>query len=196
MKKIIFSAYLLTITLVVVAQTQKGTVLVGADLMNFGINFQKGNTQFQLNINPKAAWFIQDNLAVGAEVITGLNTQKGATSFNYGIGALARKYFGTESTNLTRTTKWFAEGNAGFYGTNLTGTNIAKTSTNGIGLGFGPGLAYFLTSNIALEALAKYNFTIGLGNSTTNNNIGFGLGFQIYLPGKQVKQLAEDPIKN
>ena len=129
-------------------------------------------------------------------MIAGLNTQKGATSFNYGVGALARKYYGTESANLTRTTKWFAEGNAGFYGNNLTGTNIAKTSTNGIGLGFGPGLAYFLTSNIALEALAKYNFTIGLGNSTTNNNIGFGLGFQIYLPGKQVKQLAEDPIKN
>lgn len=30
MKKIIFSAYLLTITIVVVAQAQKGTVLVGA----------------------------------------------------------------------------------------------------------------------------------------------------------------------
>ncbi|MBC7689621.1 MAG: hypothetical protein H7211_15740, partial [Aquabacterium sp.] len=55
--------------------------------------------------------------------------------------------------------------------------------------------AYFLTQNIALEALAKYNLTVGLGNSTTNNNVGFGLGFQIYLPGKQVKQLANDPIK-
>ena len=196
MKKVIFSAYFLVIaTSAAFAQTQKGNILVGADLLNFGLNFQKGNTQFQLNLNPKAAWFIDDNLALGAEVIAGLNTQKGATSFNYGVGALARKYFGTEATNLTRTTKWFAEGNIGFYGTNLTGTNLPKTSTNGIGIGFGPGVAYFLTQNIALEALAKYNLTVGLGNSTTNNNVGFGLGFQIYLPGKQVRQLANDPIK-
>ncbi|MEO6550686.1 MAG: hypothetical protein ABIN94_21960 [Ferruginibacter sp.] len=155
----------------------------------------RGNTQFSLDINPKAGWFVANNLAVGVDVNLGLNTQKGATSFTYGLGAFGRKYLGTEYTNLARTTKIFLEANAGFYGTNLTGTNITKTSTNGVGLGFGPGISYFITNNIALEALAKYNLTIGLGNSTTNNNINIGLGFQIYLPGKQVRQIAQDPLK-
>ena len=49
MKTIIISAYLLAITTMAISQTQKANILVGADLMNFGINFQKGNTQFQLS---------------------------------------------------------------------------------------------------------------------------------------------------
>ncbi|QEC66002.1 porin family protein [Panacibacter ginsenosidivorans] len=195
MKKIIITACSLLIMSAAFTQTQKGNVLVGADLAGFGLNFQEGNTQFSLNLNPKAGWFIKDNMLLGAEVNFGLNTQKGATATNYGVGAFARKYFGAEATNLARTTKWFVEANAGINGTNLSGDNVEKTSTNGLGVGIGPGLSYFLNQNIALEALVKYNLTVGFGSSTTNNNIGFGLGFQIYLPGKQVKQLAKDPMK-
>ena len=178
-----------------VAQTQKGNVLVGADLTKLGLNIQTGNTLFSLNINPKAGWFVKDNLLLGGEFNFGLNTQKGATVVNYGIGGFGRKYFGAEATNLARTTKWFLEANAGIYGVNTTGTNLPKTSTNGIGIGIGPGYSYFITQNIALEALAKYNLTAGFGSSPVNNNISFGLGFQIYLPGARVKELAKDPIK-
>ena len=177
------------------AQTQKGNVLIGADLSNIDVNFQKDNTQFSFNISPKAAWFIQDNTAVGAEVLFGLDTQEGSTSINYGVGLIGRKYKGAAATNLARTTKWFLEVNAGIYGTNLTGDNVTKTSTNGIGLGAGPGIAYFLNDNISLETLLKYNLTIGFGTSATNHNLNLGLGFQIYLPGKKVQQLAENPVK-
>ncbi|CAN5420392.1 hypothetical protein BH10BAC2_BH10BAC2_18550 [soil metagenome] len=195
MKRIILTACSMVMITVAFSQTQKGNVLVGADLANLGLNFQEGNTQFSINLNPKAGWFIKDNIVLGAEVILGLNTQKGASSVNYGVGAFGRKYFGAEVSNLSRTTKWFVEANAGIYGNNLSGDNIESTSTNGLGVGFGPGISYFLNQNIALEALAKYNLTVGFGSSTTNNNIGIGLGFQIYLPGKQVKQLAKDPMK-
>ncbi len=177
------------------SQTQKGNVLIGADLSNIGVNFQKDNTQFSLNINPKVGWFVRDNLAVGGEVNMGLNTQKGSTSFTYGVGVFGRKYYGAATTNLSRTAKWFIEANAGLYGVNLTGTNLISTSTNGFGLGIGPGYSYFLSENIALEALAKYNLTAGFGNSPTNNSIKLGLGFQIYLPGNRVKQLVEKPMK-
>lgn len=177
------------------SQTQQGNVLIGADISNIGVNFQSGNTQFSFDLNPKAGWFLRDNLALGPEVNFGLNTQKGATSISYGVGAFGRKYFGSAATNLSRTTKWLIEANAGIYGTNLSGDNVTKTSTNGLGIGAGPGIAWFINENIALEALAKYNLTVGFGNSTTNNNINLGVGFQIYLPGKRVKQLAEDPVK-
>ena len=195
MKKIFITGIGLLMMGAAIAQTQKGNVLVGADLTNIGLNFQKGNTQFSLNINPKAGWFVKDNLAVGGEVNLGLNTQKGATSFAYGVGVFGRKYYGAETTNLARTAKWFLEANAGIYGVNLTGTGLPSTSTNGFGLGIGPGYSYFISQNIALEALAKYNLTAGFGNSPTNNSIKLGLGFQIYLPGNRVKQLVEKPLK-
>jgi len=192
-RKITITLFSLFTACTAFTQTQRGSVLVGADLANIGVNFQEGNTQFTFDLNPKAGWFINDNLAIGPEINLGINTQKGATAINYGIGAFGRKYFGPDATNLTRTTKWFVEANVGFAGTNLSGDNVVKTSTNGLNLGAGPGLAYFLTQNIALEALLKYNLTVGFGSSTTNNNIGLGLGFQIYLPGRQVRQITSDP---
>lgn len=195
MKKILISSLGLFMLTTGFAQTQKGNVLVGADLTNIGLDFQKDNTQFSLNINPKVGWFVRDNLAVGGEVDLGLNTQKGATAFAYGVGVFGRKYYGAGTTNLARTAKWFLEANAGIYGLNLSGTDLTKTSTNGLGLGIGPGYSYFISQNIALEALAKYNFTAGFGNSATNNSIKLGLGFQIYLPGNRVKQLVEQPMK-
>ena len=195
MKKILITGLGLCMLTASFAQTQKGNVLIGADLSNIGLNFQKGNTQFILNINPKAGWFVRDNLAVGGDVNIGLNTQKGATSFSYGIGAFGRKYYGAEVTNLARTAKWFLEANAGISGLNITGTNLVTSNTNGFKVGIGPGYSYFISQNIALEALAKYNLTVGFGNSTTVNNISLGLGFQIYLPGNRVKQLIEKPMK-
>lgn len=196
MKRQIFTCAVLLLTVSgAFSQTQKGSVIVGADLANIGINFQEGNTQFSFDLNPKAGWFIKDNVAIGPEVNLGINTQKGATSIDYGVGVFGRKYFGANATNLSRTVKWYVEANAGFAGTNLSGDEVEKTSTNGLNLGAGPGLAYFITDNIALEALAKYNLTVGFGSSTTNNHIGIGLGFQIYLPGKKVQQIANDPMK-
>jgi len=195
MKKTIATLSALFIIITAFAQTQKGNILVGADLAGIGINFQEDNTRFSFNLNPKAGWFFKDNAVLGPDVNFGINTQKGATSVNYGLGLFARKYFGEGATNLSRTTKWLLEANAGFYGTNLSGDNVVNASTNGLGIGFGPGIAYFINQNIALEALLKYNLTIGFGSSVTNNNIGIGLGFQIYLPNKQLKQLANDPVK-
>ena len=195
MKKILISGLGLLMLTTGFAQTQKGNVLIGANLSDIGLNFQKDNTQFSLNINPKAGWFVKDNLAVGGEVNMGLNTQKGATAIAYGFGVFGRKYYGAETTNLARTAKWFLEANAGIYGLNISGTDLIKSSTNGVGLGIGPGYSYFISQNIALEALAKYNFTAGFGNSPANNSIKLGLGFQIYLPGNRVKQLVEKPIK-
>lgn len=192
MKKIIttFSAFIICV--IAMAQTQQGSVLAGADLASLGLNFQEGNTQFSFSLTPKAAWFVRNNKAIGPQIILGLNTQKGATAINYGVGIFGRNYFGAASTNLSKTTKWFLEANLGFAGTNLSGDDVEKTSTNGLGIGAGPGLAYFLNQNIALEALAKYNLTVGFGSSTTTNNISLGLGFNIYFSNRQARQIKND----
>lgn len=195
MKKVGYLALMLTgmlFTSQVQAQTQKGNILVGANLANIGGTFQDGGSTFSLNLTPKAGWFIKDDIAIGPEVNLGLLTGNGSTRFNYGIGAFGRYYIKDKRIELTNKTRWFLEANAGFNGVNTKAGDQESTNTNGLGLGFGPGLAYFITPNIALEALLKYNLTVGFGSSVTAHNVGLNLGFQIYLPSAKARQTIRE----
>lgn len=174
------------------AQIQKGYILAGGNIANFDLGLKKGSA-FQMAIIPKLAFFIKDNLAVGASVELGLLSISGETSFSYGIGPLARYYF-PDKQNVTplRDSRFFVEGNFGFRGDNVSG---GGSSTNGLGLGFGPGYAYFITPNIGLEALLKYNALVGFGNATTQSDLNLNVGFQIYLPSKNLKTKVADDVK-
>jgi hypothetical protein len=169
------------------AQLQKGNVLVGGDIASFDLGLNEGNS-FNMRIDPKAAWFIQNNVAVGGFIDIGLSTAKGAgTTVNYGVGALGRYYFSQAEVNVLRQTRLFLEATVG-----LSGVNPAfGGNTNGLGLGFGPGLAHFITSNIGLEALLKYNGVIGFGSAATSSRLQLGIGFQIYLPNRTVRREIE-----
>ncbi len=165
------------------AQLQKGNVLIGGDLAGFDLGLNEGAT-FNMSLTPKAAWFVKDNVALGGYVDLGLSTAKGSgTNASYGLGGLGRYYFTRADVDVAKQTRFFVEANAGFQGVNTSGGN----STNGIGLGFGPGLAYFVTPSVALETLLKYNGILGFGSSATSSRLQLGLGFQIYLPGSKVK---------
>lgn len=183
MKKLIFTLLLSSAVVSgLMAQTEKGNVLWGANVGNIQLDFQKGSTQFGIDLNPKIGYFIQDRLAIGPEVTIGYHTTSGDDIFNYGVGAFGRYYLYKGEAEVSNNSRWFIEANAGINGVNTGGSN-----TNGLGLGIGPGVAYFLNKNVALEALLKYNFTAGFGNSTTANRLGLGVGFQIYLPGKALR---------
>ena len=179
---------LLGITLGIVfagnAQLQKGNVLVGGNIANFNLGLNEGSV-YNINLQPKAAWFINDNFAVGAYVQFGIAGAKdAATTLNYGVGPLARYYVNDSKINLLKHGRFFAEGNAG-----IAGENVSKggNSTNGLSLGVGPGYAYFITPNVGIETLLKYNGTVGFGNETYSNNLGLSVGFQIFLPGRATK---------
>src|SRR5688572_16103086 len=173
------------------AQIQRGNILIGADIANFDLGLDEGGN-FSFLIRPKVAFFIRDNVAVGAYLLTGLTTAKGeGASVQYGVGALSRYYFEGASAELIRHSRVFVEGNVGINGDNpATGDN-----TNGLGLGIGPGIAYFLTPNIGLEALLKYNGIIGFGSKPTSNNLNFSVGFQIYLTSARARAIR-DQIKD
>ncbi len=169
------------------AQTQKGNVMWGASVSNIGLDFQKGNTGFSFDLTPKIGYFIKDDLAVGPEVLIGLNTNSGSTVFNYGIGGFGRYFLSPSgTTSVGKGSRWFLEANAGLTGTNVKIKGSSSSNTNGVGIGFGPGLSYFVTDRIALEGLLKYNLGVGFGNSTTTNRLNLGIGFQIYIPGKSL----------
>ncbi|MFY0253692.1 hypothetical protein ACDQ55_07020 [Chitinophaga sp. 30R24] len=173
------------------AQIEKGNIMVGGTLANFGLNFQKHSTQFSMDLTPKAAWFISDGLALGGYLNFGLSTDNPGTDINYGVGALARYYVADKNVRkleFSRRARFFLEGSVG-----VAGFNPANgASTNGLDIGIGPGVSYFITPNVGLEALLKYDLTVGFGNSTTSNRLALGVGFQIYLPSTRVKKIYKE----
>ncbi|MDQ2718795.1 MAG: hypothetical protein M3Z26_03395 [Bacteroidota bacterium] len=167
------------------AQIQKGNILVGGDLAS--LHFGSGG-YFNVNIDPKAAFFIKDNVAIGPYVNFGLTTAKDqSTITTYGVGGFARYYLNDPKTNVLKHGRLFFEGNVG-----IEGNNTHSTSTNGLGLGIGPGYAYFITPNIGLETLLKYDGILGFGSQATSNNVDLSVGFQIYLPGKKAREIVND----
>jgi hypothetical protein len=126
----------------------------------------------------------------------GFATDNTGTDINYGVGAFGRYYFGQKEMVLMQHARFFAEANVGINGLNSDpkGTE-GSTNTNGLGIGFGPGVAYFITPNIGLEAALKYDLTVGFGNATTLNHFGINVGFQIYLPSKKARAVYNDAYK-
>jgi hypothetical protein len=104
------------------------------------------------------------------------------------VGPLARYYISDPKTEVLRRSRFFLEGNIGIQGTNP----HVGASTNGLGIGFGPGLAYFVTPNVGLEGLIKWNPIVGFGSTAATSNLTFGLGFQIYLSKRRLEQAEKD----
>ena len=179
--------FLVTVTKVN-AQIQRGNLLLGADIGNVDLSLDKGGN-FAFRIDPKLAWFVRDNVALGAYFLVGLSTAKNAgTSVNYGLGALGRYYINDKTVNLVQHSRFFFEGTVGIEGDNP----AVGDNTNGLGLGIGPGWTYFITPNIGLEALLKYNGIVGFGSAPTSNNLNLSVGFQIYLPSSRAKAIRND----
>lgn len=194
MKKLILTGILAVAGLATTmnAQIQKGNWLVGSSLVasNFGLNTGGG---YNISIQPKGAYFIEDNLAVGGYVNLGTNkvTKDSPTNFTYAVGGLGRYYLSPGEQgidNLLNHGRWFFEGNVGIGGSSTKGGN----STTGLDFGVGPGYSYFITPNIGLEGLVKYNGITGFGNEGLTSTISFNVGFSIYLPTSKAKQIIKD----
>lgn len=194
MKKLIFTGIMAVAGLAATmnAQIQKGNWLVGSSLIssNFGLNTGGG---YNIAIQPKGAYFIEDNVAVGGYVDLGFNkvTNGSPTEFTYGVGALGRYFLSPGEKgvdNLLNHGRWFLEGNAGIGGRSVENAD----STTGFDFGVGPGYSYFITPNIGLEGLVKYRGRAGFGSEGLNSNLTFNLGFSIYLPTSKAKQIAND----
>lgn len=191
-KKLVQLSVFVLFCLPAFSQLQRGNILVGGNIANVGLDLGEGKN-FSFLLNPKAAWFFRDNFAAGPYVSLGLSTAKGqGTDVSYGVGAFGRYYFNREQLDLTRHARLFIEGNAGVEGFNPD----AGDNTNGLGLGVGPGIAYFITRNIGLEALVKYNGIVGFGSTPTSNLINLSFGFQIYIPSQKIRDRAESGRSN
>ncbi|MDE1190562.1 MAG: hypothetical protein PW786_00220 [Arachidicoccus sp.] len=190
-------------------QISKGNVMVGTDLGSgisgignsslFGANFNlNSGSGWNIGISPKIGYFVNDNLLIGGVVNLGYDKAKnvgdisGAKTTVYGIQALGRYYISPGEhgiDNLLKHGRFFFEANAGFAGVNVKPGN----TTNGFAFGFGPGYSYFITPNVALEGLIKYNGLAGGGNTNYQNSLGINFGLQVFLPSSRIRSAVKNP---
>ena len=181
---------LIVFTLSAAAQVQTGNVLIGGNLAGISAGLNKPNV-FSIDLTPKAAWFIQDNLALGGYVNFGIQTAQGASTVtSYGVGGLGRYYAGSDISFLKHA-RIFGEATLGVGGQNV---SAGGGSTNGLDFSFGPGFTYFVSRSIGLETLFKYNGLGGFGNVGYQNSLNLSFGLQIYLPVKSTVQKVVNDI--
>jgi hypothetical protein len=170
-------------------QTKKGNILVGGDFANFDLGLEHGSG-FQMKIDPKLGIFFHNNIALGAYASFNYQNVSKSTSIAFGAGLLSRFYSkGDQRPNAVDRSRFFFEITAGLAGSHITN----GTSTDGLGVGAGPGYTFFLSPNIGLETLLKYNGLLGFGSKTLQSDLNLNVGFLIYLDShKMRKTVTED----
>lgn len=155
---------------------QKGNWLVGGSIGALGYSFESEN--FNINLMPKAGYFISDGIAIGLGVNLGFSTVKGGDNiWGYGVKPFIRYYFPEGSSASGR---FFGQGDLGITGAN------EGTSDTSFAFGLNLGYAHFITNTVALEVTAGYNYSKSdAANAVAQNGLGAAVGFQIYLPGKK-----------
>ena len=192
------------------AQFEKGKIMAGVtstlgigefgtDLMSVGIvsrkydpaNGGEGGTHkiFGFNLLPRVGYFVMDNLAVGADLLVGLNSQKDEDGDKYtektmAIGPFARYYYPLENIYP------FAEANVGF------GSYTEKYSEDSdydykeglLIFGVGVGAAKPIGEKVMLDALVGYNLKTWKDKDDddkyTYGGIGLRVGFTLFFGPK------------
>jgi hypothetical protein len=154
---------------------QEGTWMIGGSLGSLGYSFE--GKSFNINVNPRAGYFVSDGIAVGASLNGGLTTAKNADDiWTYGIAPFVRYYIPEGSSSTGR---FFGQGEIGIAGSSI-GSDVD------LAFGIGAGYAHFVTQSVALEAVIGYNYSKATtANASVHSGLGFNLGFQIYLPGRR-----------
>ena len=153
---------------------RKGNWMVGGSLGSMGYSFE--GKSFNVNINPRAGYFVSDGIAIGLSLNGGFQSVKHEKDiWTYGVAPFVRYFFPEGSSSTGR---FFGQGEVGIAGASR-GSDV--TFAAGVGLGY----AHFITRSVALEAIVGYNYSKA-NNASANaqNGLGFNLGFQIYLPGQ------------
>ncbi len=183
MKKILFVALTMMTVNAAFAQTNKGQIMVGGNA-GFSTQSEDDFKTSSIRFAPNVGYFFINNFAGGLRLnMSNTNTTMGdidTKSSSMMVSPFLRYYFlpATQKMNV------FADASYGFgqakYDNEITET---KTKSNAYSISAGP--AFFLTPNTALELMLSYTSTKIENQDDRTNVIGFGIGFQIHLPGKK-----------
>src|SRR5690606_40296404 len=91
---------------------KRGNWMVGGSLGNIGYSFE--GKAFNIQLQPRAGYFINDGLAVGAQANLGLTAVKDLDNeWGYGIAPFVRYYF---PGGATQSSRFFTQGDIGITG--------------------------------------------------------------------------------
>lgn len=154
---------------------KQGNWMVGGAIGSLGYSFEGEN--FNINIMPKAGYFITDGIAIGLGTGVGFQTVKGGDNvWHYNVSPFVRYYFPEGSSETGR---FFGQGEVGISGASATANNTNQTS---FAFGLGLGYSHFVSRNVALEAQVGYNYSKSNASSAVaQNGLGLAVGFQIFL---------------
>ena len=146
------------------APIKKGNWMVGGSLANLGYSFE--GKAFNINVQPRAGYFVSDGIAIGAQANLGFIAVKDHDNeWNYGIAPFVRYYFPEGSSSSGR---FFGQGDIG-----IAGSSVGKGAS--LALGANLGYAHFITRTVALEATVGYNYTksnVNLGEKSSGLGVG------------------------
>jgi hypothetical protein len=163
----------------------QGNWLLGASVGNIGYNFK--SKFFQLEVQPKAGYFVSDNAVLGVQTLLNLQVYSGGEAFYYALTPFARYYF---PEGARASGRFFGEALVGFGGSS-TEDNEEDAALSHV-WGLKAGYAHFVGQNVALEGTLGYvrsNATFETGHGISG--LSFGLGFNIYLPGGRTVTVGE-----
>lgn len=163
------------------AQLKKGDILFGTDIGNLFGRLLGERHPFDVNVSPFVAKFVTDKFAVGGKMSIGTDGHENQSiQHSFEISALGRYYFG--DANSQKRFRLFGEATAGFKKIDRYPYFEHKP---GFGYGFGAGGTYFITPNIGLEGMLKYE---GLANTKGSyDKLNVTVGLSIFLPSRKRK---------
>jgi hypothetical protein len=161
------------------SQITKGNWLVGGSASFSSLKSSSTATiqfkQTNFQISPLVGYFVKDKFAIGLKpsLTYGSNTIANTNTI-ISIGPFVRYYF-LKPENIFNL---FTEGSYA-YGSNTGKGQGTGQKSNTFSLSAGPVL--YFNSSVGLEFIIGYSTTKVVGFSGTNNEIRFGIGFQIHL---------------
>lgn len=181
------------------AQTAKGSWLIGGNA-HTRYEVESGPRIWNTNLNPTVGYFLGNNFALGLGVPLAFSSWKTRPNSyvgtfidgqaveitrtarsEIGLSLLIRGYFGAGKFRP------FLQAQPGF--SKQAGTTVYRTiperrySQNSLALSGGPGLSYFITDHVGLEALVNAVYNDDVRNFPPTS-IGLYFGLQFYLPKK------------
>lgn len=183
--------------------TEKGSIMIGTNLMvgdlNFGsVNNYSTTTLYDIDVAPRAGYFVADNFLLGGNVGASFwgavsNGDLYTHSESVSIGIFARKYFGrvAEKNGEINRLRFFVEGGV-YYNTGWSTYKptepepVMHETFNTLKAYVMPGLNYFVNKNVAIEAGLNYSRVLETdAQFGYSNNIHFNIGLQFFLNGKK-----------
>jgi len=170
------------------AQLKQGNIMGGASLSASWGSLSSNpfdNSKFVFGITPSAGYFISDKLVIGLSTPIQIIRPAGLNTGVFGFSPFVRLYFGDY-----KSVKFFFVGKAGYndFMKLFLGTQQANENATGY---LGSGISFFLSKNLAIEGLLKYEGTFSESvdpSSSAGGEIGIQYFFSMGGTAKKTKK--------